>query len=47
MQFLNTSKHKVGADRIESFNAIPVDNGNRLREIGPPKQIEVHPSTLV
>ncbi|KAI0303756.1 glycoside hydrolase family 13 protein [Multifurca ochricompacta] len=32
--------HKVGADRIETFDAIPVDNANRLREIGPIRQIE-------
>ncbi|KAI0001425.1 alpha amylase [Russula compacta] len=32
--------HKLGADRTETFNVIPVDNRNRLREIGPAKGIE-------
>ncbi|KAI9455990.1 alpha amylase [Russula earlei] len=32
--------HKVGADRTEFFDVIPVDNSNRTREIGPAKKIE-------
>ena len=37
----NTPKHKVGADKTEAFDAVPVDNSNRLRKIGPVKKIEV------
>ncbi|KAK7691063.1 hypothetical protein QCA50_006166 [Cerrena zonata] len=32
--------HKIGADRTESFQAIPVDADNRLKEIGPEREIE-------
>lgn len=35
------SKHKMGADRVEVFNAVPVDPMNRLREIGPITEIQV------
>jgi hypothetical protein len=45
MQPFNTSKHKCGADRAETFNAIPVDKTNRLREIGPARKIEVNQIT--
>ena len=38
----NIPKHKVGADKTETFDAIPVDNTNRLRQIGPVKKIEVN-----
>lgn len=31
----------MGADRTETFDVIPVDKANRLREIGPVRQIEV------
>lgn len=34
-------KHKLGADRTETFDVIPVDNANRLKEVGPVRQIEV------
>ena len=39
---LNTFKHKTGADKTETFDAIPVDNANRLRKIGPVRKIEVN-----
>ncbi|KAH8994946.1 glycoside hydrolase family 13 protein [Lactarius akahatsu] len=32
--------HKLGADRTETFDAIPVGNTNRLKEVGPVRQIE-------
>ncbi|TFK94098.1 glycoside hydrolase family 13 protein [Polyporus arcularius HHB13444] len=32
--------HKLGADRPEKFMATPVDPNNRLKDIGPPKEIE-------
>ncbi|KAI9461626.1 alpha amylase [Lactarius psammicola] len=32
--------HKLGADRTEMFDVIPVDNANRLKEVGPVRQIE-------
>ncbi|KAI0264421.1 glycoside hydrolase family 13 protein [Gloeopeniophorella convolvens] len=32
--------HKVGADRTETFKAIPVHNTNRLKEAGPAREIE-------
>ncbi|KAI8980163.1 alpha amylase [Trametes punicea] len=32
--------HKLGADRPEKFMAVPVDPKNRLREIGPAREIE-------
>jgi len=32
--------HKVGADKSEAFDAVPVDNTNRLRKTGPVKKIE-------
>ena len=31
----------MGADRIETCDVIPVDKANRLKEVGPVKQIEV------
>jgi len=33
--------HKIGADRTESFQAIPVDPNNRLKEVGPAREVEV------
>ncbi|KAG6873929.1 hypothetical protein C0995_008968 [Termitomyces sp. Mi166 len=33
--------HKLGADRAECFSAIPVDAQNRLRNVGPEREIEV------
>lgn len=36
-------QHKLGADRTESFPAVPVDPQNRLKEIGPVRMIEVGP----
>ncbi|KAJ2924865.1 hypothetical protein H1R20_g12225, partial [Candolleomyces eurysporus] len=32
--------HKLGADRHETFTVIPSDPNNRLRDAGPPRQIE-------
>lgn len=32
--------HKLGADRTETFDAIPVDNANRLKDVGPVRQVE-------
>ncbi|KAH8099936.1 alpha amylase [Cristinia sonorae] len=32
--------HKLGADRTETFTAVPVDPNHRLHEIGPPREIE-------
>ncbi|KAI0078840.1 glycoside hydrolase family 13 protein [Panus rudis PR-1116 ss-1] len=32
--------HKLGADRTEKFLAVPVDPNNRLKDLGPPKEIE-------
>ncbi|KAG6877797.1 hypothetical protein C0993_003771 [Termitomyces sp. T159_Od127] len=32
--------HKIGADRVERFPAVPVDEQNRLRDIGPEREIE-------
>ncbi|THH01455.1 hypothetical protein EW026_g1248 [Hermanssonia centrifuga] len=32
--------HKLGADRVESFKAVPVDPQNRLKSIGPVQEIE-------
>ncbi len=40
-QVLPALKHKLGADRTETFDVIPVDNANRLKEVGPVRQIEV------
>ncbi|KAG5353531.1 hypothetical protein C0989_005978 [Termitomyces sp. Mn162] len=34
-------KHKIGADRVERFPAVPVDEQNRLKDIGPEREIEV------
>ncbi|TFY58604.1 hypothetical protein EVJ58_g6311 [Rhodofomes roseus] len=32
--------HKIGADRTETFQAVPVDPQNRLRDLTPPREIE-------
>ncbi|KAG5734948.1 Glucan 1,4-alpha-maltohexaosidase [Termitomyces sp. T112] len=32
--------HKIGADRVERFPAVPVDEQNRLKDIGPEREIE-------
>ncbi|KAJ3480649.1 hypothetical protein NLI96_g8198 [Meripilus lineatus] len=32
--------HKIGADRTERFTAVPVDPNYRLRDLGPPQEIE-------
>ncbi|OCH94385.1 alpha amylase [Obba rivulosa] len=32
--------HKLGADRMETFPAVPVDPKNRLKDIGPVREIE-------
>jgi hypothetical protein len=37
-----TPKHKAGGDKTEAFDAVPVDNTNRLKKIGPVKKIEVN-----
>lgn len=34
-------QHKLGGDRLESFQAVPVDENNRLKTIGPAREIEV------
>jgi hypothetical protein len=34
-------QHKLGGDRIESFQAVPVDENNRLKDIGPAREIQV------
>jgi alpha-amylase len=34
-------QHKLGADRTEVFKAIPVDERNRLKDIGSAREIEV------
>jgi hypothetical protein len=34
-------EHKCGGDRTETFNVMPVEDANRLNEIGPARQIEV------
>lgn len=34
-------QHKIGADRTESFQAVPADPNNRLKDIGPAREIEV------
>jgi alpha-amylase len=34
-------QHKLGADRLETINAVPVDPQNRLKTIGPVREIEV------
>jgi len=43
------AKHKLRADRTESFLAVPVDSSNRLKPIGPAREIEVsyycHPNS--
>ena len=39
--FLFLYQHKLGGDRIEAFQAVPVDEKNRLRNIGPAREIEV------
>lgn len=33
-------KHKLGADRIETFQAVPVNENNRLKNTGPPREIQ-------
>lgn len=37
----NVRQHKLGADRIETFKAVPVDPNNRVKSIGPAREIEV------
>ncbi|EPT05547.1 hypothetical protein FOMPIDRAFT_132852 [Fomitopsis schrenkii] len=32
--------HKLGADRTETFMAVPVDPQNRLRDLTPPREVE-------
>ncbi|KAI0777127.1 glycoside hydrolase family 13 protein [Irpex lacteus] len=32
--------HKLGADRVEKFNATPIDPENRLKAVGPAREIE-------
>jgi alpha-amylase len=39
MPFL--SQHKLGADRTEIFQAVPVQSDNRLKNSGPTREIEV------
>lgn len=33
-------KHKIGADRLETFQAVPVDPNNRLINEGPAREIQ-------
>ena len=33
-------KHKLGGDRLEAFQAVPVDENNRMKNIGPAREIE-------
>lgn len=35
------SQHKLGADRRETFTAVPVDPQNRLKALGLAREIEV------
>jgi hypothetical protein len=37
-------KHKLGADAVETFSAIPVQSENRLKDAGPAREIQVTPS---
>ena len=34
-------QHKMGADHSEIFSAVPVDPPNRLKDIGPVREVEV------
>lgn len=34
-------QHKMGADHSEIFSAVPVDPQNRLKDIGPVREVEV------
>ena len=34
-------QHKMGADHSEIFSAVPVDPHNRLKDIGPVREVEV------
>ena len=36
-------QHKLGADRKETFQAVPVDPDNRLKTVSPVREIEVIP----
>ena len=36
-----SNQHKLGADRVETFDAVPVDIKNRLKDLGPAREIEV------
>lgn len=36
-------QHKLGADRVETFLAVRVDSDNRLKDLGPVTEIDVHP----
>jgi len=33
-------KHKLGADRVETFQAVPVNENNRLKNAGPAREIQ-------
>ena len=35
------NQHKLGADRVETFDAVAVDIKNRLKDLGPAREIEV------
>jgi alpha-amylase len=35
------NQHKLGADRLETFRAVPVDPNNRMKEIGRERVIDV------
>ena len=37
-------KHKLGADAVETFSAVPVQSENRLKDAGPAREIQVTPS---
>lgn len=36
----STMKHKLGGDRAETFQAVPVNENNRLKNAGPAREIQ-------
>ena len=41
LTFFSMSQHRLGGDKTEVFEAIPVEANNRLRPKGPPRDIKV------
>lgn len=37
----DSEQHKLGADRLETLLAVPVNEQNRLKDIGPEQEIDV------